>query len=89
MPKRSRLAKEKSPVRFSNGKKQNGGQLKTGPKFCSKNDHSKIGQSGIRLFTVYIFSEKELHILQKFQKQDNYDQSKISEKKYRLILFSN
>jgi hypothetical protein len=30
MAKGSRLAEEKSPVRFSNGKKQNGGHLKTG-----------------------------------------------------------
>jgi hypothetical protein len=36
MPKQSRLAEEKTPVRFSNGKKQNGGHLKTGPKFVRK-----------------------------------------------------
>jgi hypothetical protein len=47
-------------VRFSDGKKQNGGQnhLKTGFKNCSKNDHSNTRQSGIRWFTVHVFSKK-------------------------------
>jgi hypothetical protein len=53
MPKRSRLAEEKSPVRFSNGKKQNGGHLKTGPKFCPANDHLNTGRSGFRMLTVH------------------------------------
>jgi hypothetical protein len=47
MPKRSRLAEEKSQVRFLNGKKQNGGHLKTGPIFCLKNDHSKTRRSSM------------------------------------------
>jgi hypothetical protein len=52
MPNRSSLEVKKNFVRFSNGKKQNGGHLKTGPKFCPKNDHYKTGRSGIRLLTV-------------------------------------
>jgi hypothetical protein len=50
--KRSRLEVKKISVWFSNGKKQNGVHLKTRPKFCPKNDHSKIGQYGIGLFSV-------------------------------------
>jgi hypothetical protein len=36
MTKRSRLAKEKSPVRLSNGKKQNGSQKQDGRPFESQ-----------------------------------------------------
>jgi hypothetical protein len=52
MPKRSRLEVKKTSVRFSNGKKQNGGHLITGPKKCPKNGHLNTGQSGIRWDTV-------------------------------------
>jgi hypothetical protein len=52
MPKRSRLEVKNTSVQFSNGEKQNGGHLKTGPKFCPKNDHSKTGWSGNRFITV-------------------------------------
>jgi hypothetical protein len=52
-PKRSRLAEEKSLVLFSNGKKQNGDHLKTGPKFCPKDDHLNTGRSGFRMSTAF------------------------------------
>jgi hypothetical protein len=52
MPKGSRLAEEKSPVRFSNGRKQNGSHLKDRLKFCPKNNHLNSGRSGFWMLTV-------------------------------------
>jgi hypothetical protein len=36
-------------------KKQNGGHLKTGPKFCPKNDRLNTRGSGFRMLTVVQF----------------------------------
>ncbi len=41
-------------VRFSNAKNKMANHSKTGHKLCPKNDHSKTGQSGFGMLTVYI-----------------------------------
>jgi hypothetical protein len=70
MPKRSRLEVKKTLVRFSNGKKQNGGHLKTGPKNCPKNDRSKTGQPGFQMVTVFSFMYKMVEASRPFKIPD-------------------
>jgi hypothetical protein len=52
--KRSRLEVKKPSIRLS---KQDGGfyHLKTGHKKCPRDDHSKLGLSGFRMYTVYVY----------------------------------
>jgi hypothetical protein len=47
MPKRLRLAQDKSLVRLSNGSN-------AGPKKCPRVDHSNNGSSSFRMYTVFI-----------------------------------
>jgi hypothetical protein len=56
MPKRSRLAEEKSPVGFGQ-KKQNGGQIadRKPEKKRPRDGHSNSGSSGFRWGTVIMF----------------------------------
>jgi hypothetical protein len=59
MPKRSRLAEEKSSVRISNGQNKMADHLKPGPKKCPRDGHLNAGSSGFRMYTVFKLRDTE------------------------------
>jgi hypothetical protein len=89
MPKQSRLAEEKSSVRFSNGKKQSGGHLRvslliSAIQICSSQVNPEILMIYF-LFQALRISDDDLASLTWYDVQKRLVEAQVNKKKQRPI----